>query len=152
MSSVADEMDAVANFIHEFIEENGYSPTYQEICDACQLSSRSAARRRVSRLVKQGFFYKDGRASRNTRLHQHIEPRMQFTISPPKDRSDSILNELKRRHNDGEPTPNMRELGAAVGLKSVSTVWWYLDRLERKGKIKREKGKDRAIIILEQTE
>ncbi len=45
--------------------------------------------------------------------------------------------------------PSVREIGAAVGLKSSSTVHGYLSQLEENGLIKRDPTKPRAIDILD---
>ncbi len=44
--------------------------------------------------------------------------------------------------------PSVREICSAVGLKSTSTVHGYLNSLERKGYIKRDLTKPRAIDVL----
>ena len=41
--------------------------------------------------------------------------------------------------------PSVRDIKAAVGIKSTSTVHSYLERLERKGYIEKEQGKSRTI-------
>lgn len=46
--------------------------------------------------------------------------------------------------------PSVREIGKAVGLQSSSTVHGYLTQLEKKGLIKRDPTKPRAIDILEE--
>ncbi|WDV47834.1 transcriptional repressor LexA [Clostridiaceae bacterium M8S5] len=56
-----------------------------------------------------------------------------------------IQNELKTK---GYP-PAVREICKAVGLKSTSTVHGHLSRLEKKGYIKRDPTKPRAIEILD---
>ncbi len=43
---------------------------------------------------------------------------------------------------DGYP-PSVREIGQAVGLSSTATVHGYLERLEKKGYIKKKKDKKR---------
>ncbi len=55
-----------------------------------------------------------------------------------------IKNEVKER---GYP-PSVREIGEAVGLASSSTVHGHLERLEKKGFIRRDPTKPRAIEIL----
>lgn len=55
-----------------------------------------------------------------------------------------IKNEVKSK---GYP-PSVREIGEAVGLASSSTVHGHLDRLEKKGFIRRDPTKPRAIEIL----
>jgi repressor LexA len=49
--------------------------------------------------------------------------------------------------NRGYP-PSVREIGAAVGLSSSSTVHGHLSRLEDKGYIRRDPTKPRAIEVL----
>ncbi|VTR46904.1 LexA repressor [Actinobacillus pleuropneumoniae] len=48
--------------------------------------------------------------------------------------------------------PPVREIGEAVGLASSSTVHGHLDRLEKKGLIRRDPTKPRAIELLGQEE
>lgn len=48
--------------------------------------------------------------------------------------------------------PSVREICEAVGLKSTSTVHGHLTRLEKKGYIRRDQTKPRAIEILEPTD
>ena len=49
--------------------------------------------------------------------------------------------------NKGYP-PSVREIGAAVGLKSSSSVHNYLHKLESKGLLRRDPAKPRAIELL----
>lgn len=56
-----------------------------------------------------------------------------------------IKNQIKEK---GYP-PSVREIGAAVGLKSTSTVHGHLERLEKKGLIKRDATKPRTIEVIE---
>ncbi len=55
-----------------------------------------------------------------------------------------IKSEIARR---GYP-PSVREIAAAVGLKSTSTVHGHLRRLEKKGLIKRDVLKPRAMEVI----
>lgn len=48
--------------------------------------------------------------------------------------------------------PSVRDIKAAVGIKSTSTVHSYLERLEKKGYIVREQGKSRTIRTREKQE
>jgi len=50
--------------------------------------------------------------------------------------------------NKGYP-PSVREICEAVGLKSTSTVHGHLERLEKKGYIRRDPTKPRAIEIID---
>lgn len=57
---------------------------------------------------------------------------------------DFIISEVEAK---GYP-PSVREIGYAVELKSSSTVHNHLNQLERKGYIRRDPTKPRAIMIL----
>jgi repressor LexA len=66
-------------------------------------------------------------------------------------REKIILEIIKKCiHNKGYP-PSVREIGQAAGLKSSSTVHYYLKRLEEKGLIRRDPTKPRALELREHT-
>lgn len=66
-------------------------------------------------------------------------------------RQQMILDYIKSEvHTKGYP-PSVREIAAAVGLASSSTVHGHLSRIEGKGYIRRDPTKPRAIEILDQT-
>ena len=52
-------------------------------------------------------------------------------------------------YQNGYP-PSVREIGEALGLASSSTVHGHLDRLEKKGFIRRDPTKPRAIELLQE--
>ncbi|QTH45085.1 transcriptional repressor LexA [Cohnella sp. LGH] len=63
-------------------------------------------------------------------------------------RQNSILEFIKTEVREKGYPPSVREIGEAVGLASSSTVHGHLDRLEKKGLIRRDPTKPRAIEIL----
>ncbi len=63
-------------------------------------------------------------------------------------RQEAILSFIKNEVRDKGYPPSVREIGEAVGLASSSTVHGHLDRLEKKGFIRRDPTKPRAIEIL----
>lgn len=66
-----------------------------------------------------------------------------------KDKQTEIYEFLKLyTENKGYP-PSVREICEAVSLKSTSTVHGHLKRLEKKGLIKRDATKPRALEIVE---
>lgn len=66
-----------------------------------------------------------------------------------KDKQSQIYDFLKNyTENKGYP-PSVREICEAVSLKSTSTVHGHLKRLEKKGLIKRDPTKPRALEITE---
>ena len=60
-----------------------------------------------------------------------------------------ILDYIKKEILAKGYPPSVREIGVAVGLKSTSTVHGHLERLEKKGIIRRDPTKPRAIEILD---
>ena len=66
-----------------------------------------------------------------------------------KDKQTEIYEFLKTyTENKGYP-PSVREICEAVSLKSTSTVHGHLKRLEKKGLIKRDPSKPRALEIMD---
>ncbi len=63
-------------------------------------------------------------------------------------RQREILNYLMESMQDRGYPPSVREIGAALGLTSSSTVHSHLAALEKKGYIHRDPSKPRAIEIL----
>ncbi|EGL17222.1 transcriptional repressor LexA [Paenibacillus chitinolyticus] len=59
----------------------------------------------------------------------------------------AILEFIKNEVKDKGYPPSVREIGEAVGLASSSTVHGHLERLEKKGLIRRDPTKPRAIEI-----
>ncbi|KGX93080.1 XRE family transcriptional regulator [Pontibacillus halophilus JSM 076056 = DSM 19796] len=64
-------------------------------------------------------------------------------------RQQTILDFIKDRVLEKGYPPSVREIGEAVGLASSSTVHGHLSRLEKKGYIRRDPTKPRAIEVLE---
>ncbi|MBR2076315.1 MAG: transcriptional repressor LexA [Exiguobacterium sp.] len=63
-------------------------------------------------------------------------------------RQQQILDFIKDEVRAKGYPPSVREIREAVGLASSSTVHGHLDRLEKRGLIRRDKTKPRAIEIL----
>jgi repressor LexA len=64
-------------------------------------------------------------------------------------RQDDILTFIKSEVKKKGYPPSVREIGEAVGLASSSTVHGHLARLEKKGFIRRDPTKPRAIEVLD---
>ena len=66
---------AVLDFIRDFTEENGHSPSYREICEGIGLSSVSAVAEHIDNLVEKGVLLKTPGEARSLELldYQHIE-------------------------------------------------------------------------------
>ncbi|NLJ61088.1 MAG: transcriptional repressor LexA [Firmicutes bacterium] len=63
-------------------------------------------------------------------------------------RQQQILDYIKQETETQGYPPSVREIGRAVGLKSTSTVHGHLSQLEKKGYIRRDSSKPRAIEVL----
>ncbi|WP_059103441.1 transcriptional repressor LexA [Shouchella shacheensis] len=63
-------------------------------------------------------------------------------------RQEQILTYIKDEVKAKGYPPSVREIGEAVGLASSSTVHGHLARLEKKGYIRRDPTKPRAIEVL----
>jgi DNA-binding transcriptional ArsR family regulator len=67
------------------------------------------------------------------------------------DKQSEIYEYLKTYTIDRGYPPSVREICIAVGLKSTSTVHGHLSRLEKKGLIRRDPTKPRAIELKKET-
>ena len=66
-------------------------------------------------------------------------------------REKTILKFIEKQiMTDGYP-PSVREIGQAVGLSSTATLHGYLERLEKKGYIKKKDKKGRTLRVLKGT-
>ncbi|MCR6096154.1 transcriptional repressor LexA [Salipaludibacillus agaradhaerens] len=63
-------------------------------------------------------------------------------------RQQAILEFIRAEVKDKGYPPSVREIGEAVGLASSSTVHGHLSRLEKKGYIRRDPTKPRAIEVI----
>jgi repressor LexA len=70
-----------------------------------------------------------------------------MTERPLTDRQSEILDYLRSEIDTRGLPPTIREIGEAFGIRSTKGVEDHLAALERKGFIRREKGKSRAIEI-----
>lgn len=71
-----------------------------------------------------------------------------ISVSKISGRQQAILDFIKTEVREKGYPPSVREIGEAVGLASSSTVHGHLERLEKKGLIRRDPTKPRAIEIL----
>lgn len=55
---------------------------------------------------------------------------------------------MERVHRQGYP-PSVREIAEGVGLKSTASVYLYINSLDKKGYIKKDKRKPRALEIMD---
>ena len=74
------------------------------------------------------------------------------SLPPLAPRARAVLTAIvDLTHQKGYP-PSMREIGDAVGLKSLNSVSFQLASLVRKGYIRRDPNQSRAIVVIEPEE
>lgn len=71
-------------------------------------------------------------------------------MKPLSPRQKAILEYIEKSVQEKGYPPSVREIGEAVGLASSSTVHGHLSRLEKRGYIRRDPTKPRAIELLKQ--
>lgn len=69
-----------------------------------------------------------------------------------KNRQLEIYRFIKSQVKEKGYPPSVREICAAVGLKSTSTVHMHLENLEKNGLIKRDAAKPRTIEIVQESQ
>ena len=72
---ITKKQQAVLNFLEDFTEENGYSPSYREIQTGLGLSSVSAVAEHIDNLVSKGVLKKVPGAARSLEVldYRHTE-------------------------------------------------------------------------------
>lgn len=74
-------------------------------------------------------------------------------MEPLKEREQKILNYMKEEIKKKGYPPTVREMCTALGIKSTSTTHKDLENLEKKGLIKKDPAKPRALMVVDsQTE
>lgn len=69
-------------------------------------------------------------------------------MAPRNNNQERILTFIQEHTKEKGYPPSVREICQAVGLKSTSTVHGHLTRLEKRGLLRRDQTKPRAIEVL----
>ncbi len=64
------------------------------------------------------------------------------------DKTEKLLNYINDYVRSNGYPPTMREMKKALDYKSISTVSYYLDRLQEEGLLKKSANKNRAIEVI----
>jgi repressor LexA len=75
-----------------------------------------------------------------------------MTMRASHENQQRILDFIKSEIEEKGYPPSVREICAAVGLRSTSTVHAHLNHLEEKGLIRRDSTKPRALEVLDGTQ
>jgi repressor LexA len=63
-------------------------------------------------------------------------------------RQQAILEFISSHNKEKGYSPTFREIGEAVGLKSSSTVYGHIERLERRGLIRHKPSLPRTLEVI----
>ncbi len=87
----------IFNFIKDFTDENGISPTYREIMSGLELSSVSAVAEHIDNLVEKGVIKKVPGAARSLELldfrHQETVDLFKMKLETATDEEKAILSQ-----------------------------------------------------------
>lgn len=64
----------ILDFLRAFIDENGYSPSFEEICEAFGYTSLATVHEHLTNLAAKGYIRKADRASRSIEFPPETEP------------------------------------------------------------------------------
>ena len=72
-----------------------------------------------------------------------------FVLKKSQENLNELYNFIKTFTEKNSYPPSVREMAAHLGVKSTSTVAYYLDKLEKAGKLKKNPSKNRALELIE---
>ena len=75
------------------------------------------------------------------------KPKRFAAVDPGADREQAVLDMIAGSLREQGRPPTIREIGEAFGIASTNGVRYYLDRLERAGKIHRDRWTSRGIEL-----
>ena len=64
MKNLSEKLEKVYNFLVDFIDQNGFSPSIREICDKCDIKSTATAHSYVEKLKESGYLLKSPQKKR----------------------------------------------------------------------------------------
>lgn len=68
MAKITEKDFEIMDFIHGYIEENGFPPTVREICAAVGLTSTATVHARLKKLEREGYIVHESSKNRSMRL------------------------------------------------------------------------------------
>jgi len=123
----------VYDFIHDFIQRNGYSPSFEEIGDGLGLSSLATVHKHVSNLEKKGLLKRDYNRSRSIDI---LPVRGIFKRQPPKEIALPLMGRIAAGHPiEAVENPETISLGDITRSKDVFVL-----------QVKGESMKDEHIV------
>ena len=123
----------VYDFLQEFIQRNGYSPSFEEIGDGLGLSSLATVHKHISNLEKTGLLKRDYNRSRSIDV---LPVRGMFKRTSPRDLSLPLMGRIAAGQQiEAVETPETISLGDITRSKDVFVL-----------QVKGESMKDEHIV------
>jgi SOS-response transcriptional repressor LexA len=92
MTAITQKQSVILNFIKSFVEEKGYSPTFQEIADGIGLKSLATVHKHIGNLVKKGKLKRDYNTSRSLEIVEDVPMGPRFSFWTPERLWDNVDN------------------------------------------------------------
>ncbi len=85
MAKITEKDFEIMDFIHGYIEENGFPPTVREICAAVGLTSTATVHARLKKLEREGYIVHESSKNRSMRLvkYKPIKPSSEKYLDVP---------------------------------------------------------------------
>ncbi len=123
----------VYDFLHDFIQRNGYSPSFEEIGDGMGLSSLATVHKHISNLEKKGLLKRDYNRSRSIDV---LPVRGIFKRQPSKEIALPLMGRIAAGHPiEAVENPETISLGDITRSKDVFVL-----------QVKGESMKDEHIV------
>jgi SOS-response transcriptional repressor LexA len=145
----------ILDFIEEFINVRGYSPSYREIMKGLQYTSVATVSLHVNSLIKRGHLQKRDRSARSLEVVKPTTASAPTKVVPKQLRSSEakwLVEKVEQFFKDVEQSPKMVEkeidqlyvlIGAlkVLGLEGASQAF-----IPRLSEIKKRKGEGEYVV------
>lgn len=84
-SSLGEMTIEILDYLHSFINKNGYCPSFREIASAMEVKSTSSIQMHMNKLFRLGYIAKNANSPRNTRVNEekYVELMKKYAVAEP---------------------------------------------------------------------
>jgi repressor LexA len=83
MRGLTERQKKILQVISKSVEKNGYPPTYQQLCDILNISSKNAIKKHMDALVKKGYIERDSSPRGLKIIHPKYKPSSNSELTIP---------------------------------------------------------------------
>lgn len=124
--SISSKQREILQFLIDFQEEHGYSPSVREVCDAVRLSSTSSVHSHLSKLEERGYIKRDPSKPRSIEILQRPEQDIYPVQKPaPKIEQRSVTYQAPRRTPELAAVPILGRIRAGEPILAVENIEDY---------------------------